>query len=157
MRINGEYLNGRSGHEAGRELLARTYRWETGEEMPEIAVTERGKPYFVDSPWHFSISHTKHAVFCVISKNNVGIDAEDVNRRVDLRLADKILSPGERRQFDAAFDKRMTLLEFWVLKEAYVKLTGEGLRGYPNHTDFDLEKAFIFQKLDCIVAVLEEK
>ena len=41
---------GKDAHETGRLLLANLYRRLTGQEMPPIAVTERGKPYFVDSP-----------------------------------------------------------------------------------------------------------
>ena len=66
LRVAGEALNGRSGHEAGRELLARLYREETGKDCPEILVADRGKPYFQDSSLHFSISHTKKHVFCVV-------------------------------------------------------------------------------------------
>jgi phosphopantetheinyl transferase len=56
MRIARCELTGQTGHEAGRQLLAELYRRETGENLPEIAVTDRGKPYFPESPWHFSIS-----------------------------------------------------------------------------------------------------
>ena len=44
LKIGGEALNGRTGHEAGRQLLAKLYREETGAECPEIAVAEGGKP-----------------------------------------------------------------------------------------------------------------
>lgn len=156
MRIASCELMGRSGHEAGRQLLAALYREETGEPMPPIAVAERGKPYFVDSPWHFSISHTKNHAFCVLAKQPVGIDAEELDRDVNLRLAEKILSPGEKAQFDAAPDQRIALLTFWVLKEAAVKLSGEGLRGYPNHTNFSLDDPRILLRSGCILAVMQK-
>ena len=129
---------GYTGHETGRLLLAELYRRLTGQEMPEIAITDRGKPYFVDSPYHFSISHTKRRVVCAISDRPIGIDAEELDRDINLQLADKILSPSEKAEFDQAEDKRIALLTFWVLKEAQAKFTGEGLRGYPNHTSFSL-------------------
>ena len=129
---------GCTGHETGRLLLAELYRQLTGQEMPEIAITERGKPYFVDSPYHFSISHTKRRVVCAISDKPIGIDAEELDRNINLQLADKILSPSEKAEFDQAADKRIALLTFWVLKEAQAKCTGEGLRGYPNRTNFSL-------------------
>ena len=72
-----------------------------------------------------------------------------------LALAEKILSPGERVQFDAAPDKRRALLTFWVLKEARVKRTGEGLRGYPNKTDFSLDDPRVTEMDGCLVAVIE--
>ena len=156
MRIASCELFGQTGHEAGRQLLAALYREATGESLPEIRVTDRGKPYFPDSPWHFSISHTPKHAFCVLSENHVGLDAEEMGRKINLRLAEKILSSGEKQQFDAAPNKEKALLTFWVLKEAAAKLSGEGLRGYPNHTNFSLEDSRVKELDGCIVAVMEE-
>ena len=86
----------------------------------------------------------------------MGIDAEEADRDIRLRLADKVLSPAEKRQYDAAEDKRLALLKFWVLKEAAAKLSGEGLKGYPNHTNFSLNDPRVLERNGCIVAVLEE-
>ena len=147
-------LCGRSGHEAGRELLAQLY---PGENLPPIAVTDRGKPYFAGSPLHFSISHTRRHAFCVLSTVNVGIDAEELDRSINPRLAEKILSPGEKAQYDAAPDKNRALLTFWVLKEAEAKLSGQGLQGYPNHTDFSLNDPRVTEMDGCLVAVLQEE
>ena len=148
-------LEGRTGHEAGRALLAEAYREATGKVLPPIAVTERGKPFFLNSPWHFSISHTKNHAFCALSRRPVGIDAEEADRKVSPGLADKVLSPTEKAQFDAAADKRRALLTFWVLKEAAAKLSGEGLRGYPCHTDFSLNDPRVREIGDCLVAIVE--
>ena len=156
MKIAHCELKDLTGHDAGRQLLRQLYRQETGEELPEIRTTDRGKPYFPNSPWHFSISHTPHHAFCVLSRSNVAIDAEEADRKVNLKLADKILSATERPQFDAAQDKPRALLTFWVLKEAAAKLSGEGLRGYPNHTDFSLDDPRITEIGGCLVAVMEE-
>lgn len=149
-------LEGKTGHDAGRQLLRQLYREETGRELPVILKTDRGKPYFENSPYHFSISHTRKHAFCVLYKENIAIDAEELDRKLDLRLAEKVLSPGERAQFDAAEDKRRALLTFWVLKEAAVKLSGEGLRGYPNDTSFSLNDPRVREIDGCLVAVMEE-
>ena len=149
-------LEGRTGHEAAYELLAQLYRQQTGDPLPEIRRTDRGKPYFADEKWHFSISHTKKHAFCALSDKPLGIDAEEKDRKIDLRLAEKILSPMEKAQFDSAPDKRLALLRFWVLKEAAAKLSGEGLRGYPSHTAFSLDDPRVMDMNGCIVAVLEE-
>ena len=156
MILDSMELKGLSGHEAGRKLLQTLWQTHAGGEMPEIAVTDRGKPYFVGSNWHFSISHTKKRVFCALSEENVGIDAEEADRNINLHLAEKILSPMEKRQFDAAEDKRKTLLTFWVLKEAAAKLSGEGLQGYPDHTKFTLPHGAVQELHGCLVAILEE-
>ena len=156
MRIASCELAGRTGHDAGRQLLRELYRAATGEDLPEIRITDRGKPFFAESGWHFSISHTPKHAFCVLSENNVAIDAEEKHRKINLKLADKILSPSEKQQFDAAENKEKALLTFWVLKEAAAKLSGEGLRGYPNHTNFSLEDSRVTDLDGCIVVVMEE-
>lgn len=156
MRLASCALNGRAGHEAGRALLARLYREATGLPLPPIETGTWGKPYFADSQWHFSISHTKKHAFCVLAKENVAIDAEELDRRVNPELAEKILSPGEKAQFDVALDKHRALLTFWVLKEAAVKLSGRGLQGYPNNTDFSLEDPRVRELEGCLVAIIQE-
>ena len=154
--LDSEPLNGRTGHEAGRALLDRLYRQATGEAPPPIRIMPRGKPCFDGGDWCFSISHTKKRVFCVLAKHNVAVDAEELDRDINLRLAEKILSPGEMAWFDAASDKRKALLTFWVLKECAAKLSGEGLRGYPDHTDFSLDDPRVTERNGCLVAVMEE-
>ena len=149
-------LEGESGHDAGQRLLAALYRRETGNDLPSISRTERGKPCFPGDPLHFSISHTPRHAFCALSPTPIGIDAEETDRIVRPGLAGKILSPGELRQYNAAADKRRTLLTFWVLKEAAAKLSGEGLRGYPNQTNFTLSDPRVRELGGCLVAILEE-
>ena len=155
MVIKAEVIGQEGGHRAGRQLLQKMYEETFGKTMPEILVTERGKPYFQDSPVHFSISHTKKHVFCVLSDRPVGIDAEEMSRNIRPELAEKILSAYEKAQYEQAANRKEALLRFWVLKEAAVKCTGEGLQGYPNHTEFSLNDTRIFQMNDCIVAVIE--
>ena len=156
MQIQSMALGQLTGHEAGLCLLREMYEEKTGSAMPEIRRTDRGKPYFLDSPVHFSISHTPKRVFCVLSDRPVGIDAEETDRQVNLALADKILSEPEKERFAQAEDKRQALLKLWVLKEAQVKCSGEGLRGYPNQTDFSPEDSRAQEIDGCFVAVIEE-
>lgn len=150
-------INGLSGRDAGRQLLNQLWQSHIGGPLPEIAVGHRGKPFFVDCPWHFSISHTRHHAFCVLSDCPVGLDAEEQDRNINLALAEKILSPAEKAQYEKAVDKRLALLKFWVLKEAQAKLTGEGIRFHPNHTDFSLDDPRVTIRDDCLLAVLEDK
>jgi len=154
MILDSMALDGRTGHEAGRILLARLYRQQTGENLPPIETTSLGKPYFPGSRWHFSISHTSTRVFCALARENVGIDAEELTRQVRPALAEKILSPAEKIRYAAAQDKPRALLTFWVLKEAEAKLTGRGLRLYPNHTDFSPDDPRETEMEGCLVAVL---
>lgn len=157
MYLEGKEILNVTGHEAGRTLLEEMYARYIGGPMPEIAVQERGKPYFVDSLWHFSISHSKRHVFCALSDKPIGIDAEELDRRMNPALAEKILSPMERQQYDSKQDQQRALLTFWVLKEAQAKMTGEGLKGYPKHTEFSLTDPRVRQLHNCLVAVIEEE
>ena len=157
MYLEGRAITPGTGHQAGRELLEKMYLRHVGKPMPQILTTERGKPYFQDSPWHFSISHTKGHVFCALSQKPIGIDAEEQDRNIRLELAGSILSEEEFAQFEAAEDKRLALLTFWVLKEAQGKLTGEGVRFHLNHTNFSLTDPRVTGMLGCLVAVIEEE
>ena len=143
------------GHAAGRSLLKEMVETISQEPMPKILTGSRGKPYFETGDLHFSITHTKRHVFCAVSDRPVGIDAEELGRNIRLKLADKILSPGERLQYDAAADKRRAMLTFWVLKEAAVKYTGEGLRGFPRDTNFSLDDPRVTEREGCLLAVIE--
>ena len=137
-------------------MLTRLYGEATGQPLPPIEVGAWGKPAFSDSDWHFSISHTKKHAFCVLAEENIAIDAEELDRRVNLSLAEKILSPTEKAQFDAAADKNRALLTFWVLKEASAKLRGRGLHGCPNDTAFSLDDPRVRELEGCLVAILTE-
>ena len=147
-------LEGRSGHRAGRLLLERLYRQVTGEPLPNIRLTPRGKPYFEHSPWHFSITHTDRHAFCVLSRCPVGIDAEELDRPVRFSLAKRILSPTELERFAAAADPREAFLALWVLKEASAKCSGLGLTGFPNRTDFSPEDPRLHRWAGCLVAIV---
>lgn len=142
---------GQTGHAAAWALLERSY----GAPLPEVARTERGKPYFVRESVHFSLSHTKYHAFCVLSDRPVGVDAEEADRPVRLELAEKILSPGELARYTQAADPRAALLKLWVLKEARAKCSAEGLRGYPRDTDFSPEDPRVEEIDGCYVAVIE--
>ena len=155
MVLKAAVIGQEGGHRAGRQLLRKMYEETFGKAMPEILVTERGKPYFQDNPVHFSISHTKKYVFCVLSDRPVGIDAEEISRDIRPELAEKILSVSEKNQYEQSENRKEALLRFWVLKEAAAKCTGEGLRGYPNHTAFSLDDPRVFQMNDCFVAIIE--
>ncbi len=157
LKIDTWALNGLDSHVAGKLLLTQMYEELTGAELPPIERSPRGKPHFVDSDLHFSITHTKRNVFCALSDVPVGIDAEELTRKVSPALAEKILSPYEYAQYEtvADEDKNEALLRFWVLKEAEAKCSGLGLRGYPDHTAFDLEDDRVEILGDCLVAVIQ--
>ncbi len=156
MLLAGRYIEKNTGHEEGRRLLNELYGQYANVPMPNILYTEKGKPYFETGDVHFSITHTTHHVFCALSHKPIGIDAEEADRSIDLRLAEKILSDKELAQFNKAENKTLALLTFWVLKEAAAKCIGDGLRGYPVNTDFSLDDPRVHQQDGCLLAIITE-
>lgn len=154
MFLLWEALNGRDGHQVGRELLAKLYQQTTGDAMPPIATTPQGKPYFPDGNWHFSISHTKNFVFCALSRGNIGLDAEEKGRNVTPATIEKFTSNGEKSRLGS--DPQDAFLRLWVQKEALAKLTGRGIGNWLKDTDFDPFDQKIQEINGCYVAVLEE-
>ncbi len=157
MELDGRRLEGQDPHKAALTLLGALYRKTYGRELPEIRRTAAGKPYFADGNCHFSITHSKNHVFCCLSQRPVGIDAEEMDRNVSLRLASRILSPGELARLSDAPDRRAALLRLWVLKEAQAKCSGRGLGPDSWRTDFSPEDPRILQIDGCYVAVIEEE
>lgn len=100
-----------------------------------LAYGENGRPYFCDRMCDFSITHTQNHVFCAVIEGEeptrIGIDAEDLERpdfsNLD-EMAARWFSQNEQKAFLASPTKE-TFLRIWTRKEAYVKYTGEGLRG----------------------------
>ena len=154
MFLLSEALNGRDGHAGGRALLAKLYAQVTGKELPPMAVTENGKPYFPDGQWHFSISHTKNFVFCALSRHNIGLDAEEKGRAVSPAMLEKFTSDGEKSRLGD--DPQDAFLRLWVQKEALAKLTGRGMGNWLKDTDFDPSDPKIQEINGCYVAVLED-
>ena len=96
---------------------------------------ENGRPYFEERTCDFSITHTQNHVFCAIIHGEeplcIGIDAEDLDRPElsnFAELAARWFAEGEQKRFLQSPTKE-TFLRIWTRKEAYVKYTGEGLRG----------------------------
>ncbi len=84
-----------------------------------------GKPYLSSNPdTHFSLSHTGTWVFCAVADSPVGIDAQ-VQATYNERLAARWFNAEERQWMQADPDARFTRL--WTQKEAYAKMTGDGM------------------------------
>ena len=92
---------------------------------PEYRYEKSGKP--VIDGGHISLAHSGKYGVCAYSDAPVGADIE-VNRVVSPALARRILCAEERDEYRAAPDNEYLLRKF-VIKEAYFKLTGEGIGG----------------------------
>lgn len=107
-----------------------------------------GKPFLREYPdLYFSISHCKGFAVCVLSDNEVGIDAETVGRSCKASVWKRVLSDSEYGQIMNIADKAerdIQFLRYWTLKESYGKAIGRGLL-------YDY-KAVIFSTEDTIIA-----
>jgi 4'-phosphopantetheinyl transferase len=97
-----------------------------------------GKPRLADgSGPHVSVSHSGGRIGLALSPHGpVGLDVEAADRRLTADLEKHVLSPGERRDFEAAGDRMTALLTYWTRKEAVLKATGDGLRVPMPHLTF---------------------
>lgn len=146
VKIYGKkHLSGPKGQTGGQAPLDSTPFWyallfhaltvEYGlTQFPEVARTDKGKPYFPTLPQlYFSISHTKGLTLCALSNQPVGVDIETVRpRRASLpRFA---LSPDEYRRYEALGGDWPAFYTLWTRKEAWCKYTGLGLQALWGQT-----------------------
>lgn len=108
--------------------LALSYALSGSELAPPVySYDAKGRP-LIDGGF-VSLSHTDGFAACAVSSSPVGVDIEAV-RTISPRLAERILSPAERTLPHSA--DPLFLLKKWVAKEAYLKMTGEGISGGMN-------------------------
>ncbi len=103
------------------------WKFETGAHgRPELCRLQ-GEP----TQLRFNLSHTRGFAACAITREaDIGIDVERLDRNVDLHaIAERHFAPSEVDHLTtlAASARRRRFLEFWTLKEAYVKACGGGL------------------------------
>ncbi|TYP95376.1 Phosphopantetheinyl transferase [Fodinibius salinus] len=92
----------------------------------QIRKDELGQPFAVcgDEQYFVSIAHTRQHVFCGITVSKpIGIDLEPVERKVPSKLSKRISHPNESQAIN-----EIPTVQLWTIKEAYIKLRGEGLR-----------------------------
>ena len=113
---------------AAWSLLAEGLRMLGLEELPEVRFDPSGKPRFIDSSLHFSLSHSGRLAAVLISEEPCGVDIELVRPEVAERLRERCLSDAERAR-DCDF------FEIWTQKECIAKLDGRGLPSHPSEID----------------------
>jgi 4'-phosphopantetheinyl transferase len=98
----------------------------------EFALGDRGKPLLPDHPHlHFNLSHSGSLMALAVTEAGpVGVDVEriDTTHRLD-DLVDRYFAPAEGEAFLALPPERRpeAFFEIWTRKEAFIKVTGEGL------------------------------
>lgn len=94
-----------------------------------IAYGPYGKPYLADYPKaHFNISHSGQYVVCAVCDRLVGIDIQEIAPYCT-EVAANVCNPMEMMQLNASAEPAMEFARIWTKKEAFVKLTGNGITG----------------------------
>lgn len=123
-------------HELGRKTCAAAYlllceglRKEYGiEEKPVFTYGEHGKPVIVGRPdIHFNLSHCREAALCAVSTQPIGVDVESI-RPYKESLARYTMNDEELAAIAASDNPARMFIRFWTMKEAVLKLTGDGIR-----------------------------
>lgn len=112
---------------------------------------QEGKPYLEGEKKPFySLSHSGSYVLCAIGDKEMGADIQVYRDEKNYRLAKRYFTGEEAgRMEEAAREEQKELFyRFWTAKEAYVKLTGKGLKQGLNSFRADLEKGRILEPCD---------
>ncbi len=117
----------------------------------ELIVERDGnnKPYFKDYPnIRFSISHSNDLIVLAMSNTEVGIDIEYIKPRSFESIVEKRFFPDEKLEAQTLEG----FLKVWTRKEAYLKLTSEGLKGL---ADADVSKPIEYNGETLVFSTLD--
>jgi len=109
-----------------------------------ICKTKLGKPYFKNQNIFFNYSHSNNYIACAISNYNVGIDIEEADRIISDTMV-KICK----------FNKN-TALEDFVKREAFCKLTGNGIAMFFDKNNFKNVSSISIKNKDYICSICSE-
>lgn len=103
-------------------VLARVLKERLGISYDEAAidVTNYGKPHQKNDQYYFSLAHSSKYIACAVGYSDLGVDIEQT-KKIPKKLHSKIMTESE-------IVERVDPLSAWVMKEAYSKLRGLGLR-----------------------------
>lgn len=119
-----KHPRGRAASLSAWSLLALALREAGFSSLPQIAFAPGGKPFFVDSPLHFSISHSGNLAAAILGDSPCAVDVERMRPELAQRLSERCLSPQEAGAGCDFFD-------IWTKKECIAKLDGSGMRAHP--------------------------
>ena len=113
----------------GQLLLQRLYYLLFYKIMPSVSYEENGRPFFNDSDVTFNLSHSRSLVVCGINQvGRIGVDIEYVDSRRNWQGIAKECFNKEELDFLAKAEQPLNqFYSTWTIKEAIVKLSGQGV------------------------------
>lgn len=107
---------------------------------------KNGKPMRRDGKVWFNLSHSENYILCVVSDSEIGCDIEKI-KNVKWKIAKRYFSEREYNLLEKMSESEKNpennesvaedlFTRFWVLRESYVKKTGEGLGTALEGLDF---------------------
>ncbi len=102
--------------------------------LNEVLIAPTRKPFLINDPYHFSISHCdNYAAAIISSEERVGVDIEVPQQKI-FSLKEKFLSGAEQILVKAeGKDGMASLTMAWCMKEAVYKWYGSGGVNFREH------------------------
>lgn len=138
LRRQQEYLSSR--------LALKELSENIGVSEMKILKNGLGQPFGVagSQEYYVSIAHTNQMILCGITESNpIGVDLEPVEREVLAKLKSRIMHSSETEIFEDIKPIRL-----WTMKEAFIKLRGQGLRLNMNQVRIQRENDNFFVELN---------
>ena len=108
-----------------------------GKKATDIAFEEKGKPYLPDcEDVYFNVSHSGNYVMIAFSGQPIGVDIQKIVPYKEA-LVNRICSFDERSKYSGDLIRHLN--KIWAVKEAYSKLTGEGIGKDLSEVSFEGE------------------
>ncbi len=96
--------------------------------QPEFTFAAKGKPQLKHFPdIHFNLSHCPKGALCAIGNEPVGCDIESIDNKIDMDILNRCCSLQERTMILNSDHQEESFTVLWTKKEAFLKLSGEGL------------------------------
>lgn len=128
-------------------------------EKIDIRLSEKGKPYLINFPLEFNLSHSEDlAIYAFSAYQALGVDIEKKGKKIEvLKLAKRFFSQTEYKELKnlPPDEQQIAFFHIWTRKEAFVKALGQGLT-FPLH-DFSVsasprEPKLLFSKRHDVAA-----
>lgn len=118
------------------DMLIKDCLKECGVKKPQLLRTDKGKPYIErgssctsenekSQDLHLSVSHSGEYFLCIIADRPVGIDVQERKDSNAEKIANRYFTDLEKEYVKENGENGFFTV--WTRKEAYSKLTGEGL------------------------------